>query len=114
MMMIPKKLTTSFAIFVGVLFVFGIMIFMGPEYRKHGAYERRLEDLRMERAREENRLQDLRVRQQRFQSDSDYVRKTAHELGMVEPHEVIFRFHDDSSRATNRALNRAPNRATNR
>lgn len=101
-MAFPKQFTTSLAVFLGVLFLFGVIAFMGPQYRKHGAYERRLEDLRLERSREEARLQELRVRQQRFQTDRDYVRKTAHELGMVEPHEVIFRFHDDSPRSSSR------------
>ncbi len=100
--MISKQLSTSLGVFIAVLFVFGVIVFMGPEYRKHGIHERRLEDLRMERAREEARLQELRVRQQRFQTDRDYVRKTAHELGMVEPHEVIFRFHEDSNRTLRR------------
>ncbi len=101
-MPLPKQLSTPLIVFIGVSFVFGAIVFMGPEYRKHTQHERRLEDLRMERAREEARLQELRVRQQRFQTDRDYVRKTAHELGMVEPHEVIFRFHDDSSRTPRR------------
>lgn len=101
-MVMPKQFSTSLTVFIGVMFVFGVIMFMGPEYRKHGLHERRLEDLRMERAREEARLQELRVRQERFQTDREYVRKTAHELGMVEPHEVIFRFHDDSNRTTRR------------
>lgn len=97
-MSVSKPLSTSFFVFLGVVFVFGVILVMGPEYRKHGQHERRLEDLRMERAREEARLQELRVRQQRFQTERDYVRKIAHEHGKVEPHEVIFRFHDSASR----------------
>ena len=108
-MTLPKQFSTSLAVFIGVMFTFGVIVFMGPEYRKHATHERRLEDLRMERAREETRLQDLRVRQQRFQTDRDYVRKTAHELGMVEPHEVIFRFHDGSDRTSNRSVRRHGN-----
>lgn len=101
-MIFPKQLSASLIVFIGVLFCFGVIMFMGPEYSKHGQYEQRLEDLRLERSREEARLQELRVRQQRFQTDRDYVRKTAHELGMVEPHEVIFRFHDDDNRTPSR------------
>lgn len=102
MMTLPKHLSTPLIVFLGVSFVFGVFVFMGPEYRKHAQHERRLEDLRIERAREEARLQDLRVRQQRFLTDRNYVRKTAHELGMVEPHEVIFRFHDHTGRSPRR------------
>ena len=75
----------------------GFAVMFIPQYRQHAAHEQRLEDLRRDRTREEARLQDLRVRQQRFQTDRDYVRRVAHESGLVEPHEVIFRFYDDEN-----------------
>lgn len=87
-----------------VLASVGFAVMFIPQYQQHTAHERRLEELRRDRTREDARLQDLRVRQQRFQSDRDYVRRVAHETGMVEPHEVIFRFYDDENR-TSRQLN---------
>ncbi len=90
-----KHLATWMMVVLAVLFVFGFAILVTPQYRKLSAHERRLEDLRQERAREETRLQELRVRQQRFQTDPEYVRRVAHEIGMVEPKEMIFRFHED-------------------
>jgi len=70
-----------------------------PELRKYRAHEARLHALRTEKEREEARLQDLRVRQERFRNDRDYVKKLAHETGLVEPHEVVFRFHDRDNRS---------------
>lgn len=87
---------------VGVVFVAALVFMLGPEQRKSQILEQRLESLRAEQAREETRLQELRVRQQRFQAEPDYVRRVAHEIGMVEPHEVIYRFHDEDSRTRRR------------
>lgn len=80
---------------LAVLFIFGFAILVTPQYQKLSSLERRRDDLRQDRAREEARLQELRVRQQRFQTDPDYVRRVAHEIGMVGPNEMIFRFHED-------------------
>lgn len=65
-----------------------------PQLRKYQNYDNRLAELRTEKGKEERRLQDLRVRQDRFQNDRDYVRKVAHEIGLVEPDEMVFRFYD--------------------
>ena len=96
--MILKHIATWMTVTLGILAVFALMFMLAPEQRKHAGHERRLEELRAERAREEIRLHELRVQQQRFQTEADYVRRVAHEIGMVEPHEVIYRFHDDNIR----------------
>ena len=40
------------------------------------------------------------MRQDRFQNDRDYVRKVAHEIGLVEPDEMVFRFYDSHRTST--------------
>lgn len=71
-----------------------------PQFRKYENHENRLAELRAEKAKEELRLKDLRVRQERFQNDRDYVRKVAHEIGMVGPDEMVFRFYDEHRSAS--------------
>lgn len=87
---------------ITVLMVSAALVGFIPQMRKHGQLEKRLEELRADKAKEEERLQDLRVKQDRFQNDPDYVRKVAHEIGMVEPHEIVFRFYDDDRNSASR------------
>jgi len=83
---------------VSVLLMGAAFVGFVPQIRKYHSHEERLKELRRETAREENQLNDLRVRQDRFQNDLDYVKKMAHEIGMVEPHEMVFRFYEDDRR----------------
>ncbi len=101
-MTVLKHITAWMTALVMMLALVGFAMMFIPQYQKHSANEQRLEELRRDREREENRLQDLRVRQQRFQTERSYVRKVAHEIGMVEPHEVIFRFYDDENHGRRR------------
>lgn len=96
----------SFQPLARLVAICALLIFLGlalggfvPQYRRHLALERRLEEVRAERAAAEMLFQDLRARQERFQSDREYVRRVAHEIGLVEPDEMIFRFHDESPRS---------------
>jgi hypothetical protein len=91
-------MTTVIAVLVASAALVGFI----PQLRKHAEYEERLEEIRTQSAEQERRLQDYRVRKERFQNDPDYVRRVAHEIGMVEPHEVIFRFYDETRGATRR------------
>lgn len=83
---------------VSVLLMGAAFVGFVPQIRKYHAHDERLRELRQETAREELHLQDLRVRQDRFQNDRDYVKNVAHEIGMVEPHEMVFRFYDEERR----------------
>lgn len=91
-------MTTTIAIFVISSALVGFL----PQLNTHAEYEERLEEIREQAAEQESRLQDYRVRKHRFQNDPNYVRKVAHEYGMVAPHEIIFRFHDETRGATQR------------
>ncbi|MGA0333600.1 MAG: FtsB family cell division protein [Kiritimatiellia bacterium] len=93
-------LTKMMTAMITVLVICGAVIGFIPQFRKFQDHENRLAELRMEKAKAELRLQDLRVRQQRFQNDRDYVRKVAHEIGLVEPEEMVFRFYDDYRAST--------------
>lgn len=91
-------MTTTIAIFVISTALVGFL----PQLKTYAEYEERLEEIRAEASEQERRLQDYRVRKHRFQNDPNYVRKVAHEYGMVEPHEIIFRFHDETRGASRR------------
>jgi hypothetical protein len=87
---------------IAVLMISAALVGFVPQLRKHAEFEERLEEIKTESAEQEQMLQDYRVRKERFRNDPNYVRKVAHEFGMVEPHEVIFRFYDDSRTASRR------------
>jgi cell division protein FtsB len=94
--MIPfHHLTKMMTAMITVLLVCVAVIGFIPQFRKYQDHENRLAELRTEKAKEELQLQDLRVRQERFQNDRDYVRKVAHEIGLVGPDEMVFRFYDN-------------------
>jgi cell division protein FtsB len=93
-------LTKMMTAMITVLVVGGAVVGFIPQLRKYQNHENRLAELRTEKAKEERRLQDLRVRQDRFQNDRDYVRKVAHEIGLVEPDEMVFRFYDSHRTST--------------
>ena len=88
-------LTRLMVAMVSVLLMGAGFVGFVPQIRKYQGHEERLTELRQETEREERHLQELRVKQDRFQNDRDYVKKVAHEIGMVEPHEMVFRFYDD-------------------
>ena len=94
-------LTKMMTAMITVLVICGAVIGFIPQFKKFQDHENRLAELRTEKAKEELRLQDLRVRQDRFQNDLDYARRVAHEIGMVEPDEMVFRFYDEH-RSSNR------------
>lgn len=87
-----KQLATWTAVVLTAAMIFGFLLLVTPQYRKLSEHERRLEALREDRSRTHARLQELRVSQQRFQTDAEYVRRVAHERGMVGPGETQFRF----------------------
>jgi len=93
-----QHLTRLMVAMVSVLLMGAAFVGFVPQIRKYHSHDERLTELRRETAREEGHLQDLRVRQDRFQNDRDYVKKVAHEIGMVEPHEMVFRFYDEDRR----------------
>jgi cell division protein FtsB len=94
-----QHLTRLMVAMVSVLLMGAAFVGFVPQIRKYHSHDERLRELRADTAREELRLQELRVRQDRFQNDRDYVKKVAHEIGMVEPHEMVFRFYEDDRRS---------------
>lgn len=94
----------ALGIFSGIILMALGLLFV-PQVQKHSQQDQRLRELRAEKRHEEARLQDLRVRQERFQNDRDYVQNVAHEIGMVRPDEVIFKFYDEDTRYGRRDAN---------
>jgi len=97
-----QRITKMMSTMIAVLVISTALVGFIPELRKHTELEERLEEIKSQSSEQELRLQDYRVRKERFQNDPNYVRKVAHEFGMVEPHEVIFRFYDESHGASRR------------
>ncbi len=83
-------------VFVMVLLcAVGLLGFI-PQYQKYVRHEEQLSKLRDDKSEVEQRLQRLRVKQERFLTERDYVKTVAHEMGMVQPGEMVFRFYDEA------------------
>ena len=46
------------------------------------------------------KISDLKNRQERFKNDPEFVERTAREMGMLKPNEVVFKFTNKTSNAT--------------
>lgn len=83
-----------------ILLLIGTGVLVTPklnEYRETQAHKQELEkQIRLE----EEMLKVLKLKQQRFESDPEFVRGLAHEMGLAAPDEVIFKYIPET---TNRA-----------
>lgn len=75
-----------------------ISAFVPKAQRYNESYKKRAEH------QEENRhlaeeLKKLRDKQERFNSDPAFVERTAREIGMVKPNEIIFKYTNEQSKA---------------
>jgi len=76
-----------------------ISAFVPKVQRYNESYKKRAEH------QEENRhlaeeLKVLRDKQERFNSDPLFVERTAREIGMVKPNEIIFKYTNEESKVT--------------
>lgn len=90
-----------------VLIVGGLACIFVPEYGKYTEYRNQIEALDSELAEQEQVLRALKTKQDRFKTERRYVEFIAHEVGMVHPHETIFKIRDDQA-STSRHVSRRP------
>lgn len=89
-----KQFTRWVMVFFGGVVAVAIALLFMPQMEKRAEMQARLDELREDAANANARHQDYRVRQERFQTDPRYVEQVAHEIGMVNPGEIIFKFHE--------------------
>jgi cell division protein FtsB len=78
-----------------VLFAVGIAFIFVPQMNRVRQMQQKKADLQEENRNLRNMTQDLRENQRRFESDPEFVERTARQMGMVKPNEVVFKFSTD-------------------
>ncbi len=86
-----------------ILVLAGMGFMFVPLIQQDRELQRREQRLQGEIERAEAEINQLRRKQERFLSDPDFVERIAHDMGLVKPNEVIFRFMDDEETDTGRS-----------
>ena len=90
-----KYIYRSTWLVLAVLIVGGLACIFVPEYNKFTEYQGDIVELETELGEREQILRELKNKQDRFKLERRYVEHVAHEVGMVHPHETIFKIRDD-------------------
>ncbi len=80
-----------------ILIVGGLACIFVPEYNKFTEYRSDIEQLETELGQKEQILRGLKNKQDRFKMERRYVEHVAHEVGMVHPHETIFKIREEQA-----------------
>ena len=84
---------------LGCLIIVTLICVSVPKYAKLHEFERRRDHLRKESQELAEKTQDVRTKRESFVSDPSFVERTAREIGMVKPDEVVFKFTNDHAQA---------------
>ncbi len=79
---------------LGVLVVIGLLCVFTPKCRSLSRLQATRAALEDKNAAKEDEIKDLKVKQERFTTEPAFVERTARELGMVTPNEVVYKFTD--------------------
>ncbi|MFC1451868.1 septum formation initiator family protein [Verrucomicrobiota bacterium] len=82
------------------LLVVGIACIFIPKYKRLREYQRTRAELEEQNTRLEQSIRQLVTNQERFESESAFVERTARESGRVKPSEFVFRYTNAESQAT--------------
>lgn len=69
-----------------------IVVMAAPKYYQRNELNRRIRDMRERNRDLERAVHRLEIQQQRFVTDPAFVERTARELGMARPGEVIYKY----------------------
>jgi cell division protein FtsL len=94
------------------LLVVVMISFFVPKYRTLKDYQQKRYALQQENSEKEILIRELRRKQELILSDPEFIKKTAKEIGMVEPDGLIFKFSNNVPRSavSPAVTNRGPTR----
>lgn len=73
----------------------GLLLIFLPELREYKENNKTISALEEGITKEEAKYQQLHKQQERFKKDPAYVEQIGHKMGMVYPHETIYKFTDE-------------------
>jgi|YNPMSStandDraft_1061717.scaffolds.fasta_scaffold86344_2 cell division protein FtsB len=80
-----------------VMILVGAAMVMIPRWQEMRAYQQRQIELQREIETEEEMIKLLRMKQERFQTDPEFVERLARDLGLVRSNEVLIRVTTETS-----------------
>ena len=80
-----------------VLVTIAIISAFVPKLRKHHEEYRKRTEFQQENRILAEQVKVLRNKQERFTRDPNYVERTAREIGMVKPDEMVFKYTNDEA-----------------
>ncbi len=80
---------------LAVLLLAGMGFMFVPLIQQDREFQRREAQLTETIEQHEQEIRQLRIKQERFQTDPDFVERIAHDMGLIKPNEFIFRFVDE-------------------
>lgn len=86
-----KKLYNMAWAIIVILCLIGTAIVVAPQLSRQGRLHEQKHAREQESRQLDEDIADLRTRQSRFHSDRDFVERTAREMGMVRPDEVVLK-----------------------
>ncbi|MDD5523332.1 MAG: septum formation initiator family protein [Kiritimatiellae bacterium] len=87
----------AFGTVIVLLTIAVICAFVPKVQRYNESYKKRAEH-QEENSRLAEELKKLRDKQERFNSDPSFVERTAREIGMVKPNEIVFKYTNEESK----------------
>jgi len=75
-----------------ILIVVGLVCVFAPKCQMLRSLQQKKLELQAENRARAEQIRDLREKEQRFLTDPEFVRRTAHESGRVAPDEIIFTY----------------------
>jgi cell division protein FtsB len=87
----------AFVVVIILLTIVVICAFTPKIQHYHESYKKRAEH-QEENNRLAEELKKLRDKQERFSSDTAFVERTAREIGMVKPDEIVFKYTNEESK----------------
>lgn len=80
---------------LGALVLVGMGFMFVPLIQQDQEYQRREDQLRLEIQARHERIRELQLKQERFESDPAFLERVAHEFGLAQPGQTLFRFIDE-------------------
>jgi len=85
---------------ISIALIIVVMIsFIIPKYRKLTDYQQKRYALQQENREKETLIRELRHKQELILSDPEFIKKTARDIGMVEPDRIIFKITNSTLRS---------------
>ncbi len=87
-----RVIVRVFWIVLAGICIVAFLTFFTPKYHQYNELNKRIRDMQQNNRALKTAIQRLEMRQRRFVSDSSFVERTARELGMAKPGEIVYKY----------------------